>query len=74
MRAAAGFEQVHHVLEVIDKTTLLAAEGNTLRVFLQCSDDRLVNTTVVHQVNDLRTHTLQKPSHEIDIRIVPVKQ
>ena len=74
MRAAPGFEQFHRVLELIDETTLLAAECNTSRIFLQCSGERLVNTAVVHQINDLRTRAMQKTSHEVDFRIVPVKQ
>src|SRR5665647_1298616 len=59
VRAATGFEQVHHVLEVLDMPALIGADGNTLRIFLQGGGHHLFHAAVVPEVNHLGAHALQ---------------
>ncbi|MDT4861838.1 hypothetical protein FQZ97_964590 [compost metagenome] len=72
--AAALLEQVHHVLEVLDMTALVGADGDALRVFLQRSGDHLVDRAVVPEVDHLSAHALQDAAHDVDGRVVAVKQ
>jgi hypothetical protein len=67
-------EQIHHVLEIFNMAALVGADGNALHVFLQCSGHHLIHAAVVPQVNHLGTHALQDAAHDVDGRIVPVKQ
>ena len=53
MRPPALAQQVHHVLEEFEVTALVAADGDTLHVFLQRSGDDLFHAAVVAQVDDL---------------------
>ena len=74
VRTATGFEQVNHVLEVLDMPTLVRADGDALRVFLQGGCDHFVHAAVVAQVNHLGAHALQDTPHDVDGCVVPVKQ
>ena len=74
VRTTPAFEQIDHVLEVLDVTTLVRAEGNALRILLQRSSHHLVNAAVVPQVDDLGAHALQNAAHDVDGGIVAVKQ
>ena len=72
--AAAAPEQIDHVLEILHMPALVGADGNALRVFLQGGRHHLVNAAVVAQVNHLGPHALQNAPHDVDGRIVSVKQ
>ena len=74
MGAAPCAQQVHHVLEVLDVPTLVAADGNALRVFLKRGGNDFVHRAVVPQVDDLGAHALQDAPHDVDGRVVAVKQ
>ena len=74
VRAAALPEQVDHVLEILDVPALVGTDGDALRVFLQCRRHDLVDAAVVPQVDHLGTHAHQDAAHDVDGRIVPVKQ
>ena len=71
---ATAFEQIHHVLEVLDMPSLVGADGNALRVFLQGGGDHFIDAAVVAQVNHLGAHALQNPPHDVDGRVVAVEQ
>jgi hypothetical protein len=45
-----------------------------MRIFLQRRDDNLVNGTVVAEMHDLSTFTLQKTTDDIDRSIVAVEE
>jgi len=72
--AAPALEQVHHVLEVLHMPALVRADGNALHVFLQSGGDHFVHAAVVPEVDHLCAHALQDAAHDVDGRIVPVKQ
>ena len=72
--AAALLEQVDHVLEILDMTALVGADGDALGIFLQGGGHHLIDRAVVAQVNHLGAHALQDAAHDVDGRIMPVKQ
>ncbi len=72
--AAARAQQIHHVLEILHMSALVGAQRNALRVFLQGGAHHLIDRTVVAQVNHLRAHALQDAPHDVDGRVMPVKQ
>ena len=74
VRAAPAFKQVHHVFEILDVSALIRTDGDALRVFLQGGGDNLVNAAVVSQMNHFCAHALQDAPHDVDGRVVPVKQ
>jgi hypothetical protein len=74
VRAAALFEQVDHVLEVLDVAALVAADGNALHVFLQRGGDDFVHAAVVAEVDHLGAHALQDAPHDVDGRVVAIEQ
>ena len=74
VRTAPGFEQINHVLEVLHMPALVRADGDALRVFLQGGCDHLVHAAVMAQVNHLGAHALQDAPHDVDGRVVAVKQ
>ena len=74
VRAAPRFEQVDHVLEVLDVTALVGADGDALCVFLERCGDHFLHTAVAPKMNHLRTHADDDTSHDVDGGIVPVKQ
>ncbi|MCY1385140.1 hypothetical protein D9M69_734840 [compost metagenome] len=55
-------------------TALVGADRDALRVFLQRGGDHLVDRAVVAQVDHLGAHALQDAAHDVDGRIVSVKQ
>ena len=67
-------QQVDHVFEVLDVAALVGADRNALHVFLQGGGDHVVNAAVVPQMDHFGTHALQDAAHDIDGRIVAVKQ
>lgn len=58
---------------MLDMPALVRADGNALGVFLQSRCD-LFNTAVVTQMNHLGAHALQNAPHDVDGRVVAVKQ
>ena len=72
--AATLAQQIDHVLEVLHMAALVGADGDALHVFLQRSSHHLVHRTVVAQVDHLGTHALQNAAHDVDGRVMPVKQ
>ena len=71
---AALAQQVDHVFEILDVAALVGADGNALRVLLQSGRDHFIDGAVVTQVNHFGTHTLQNAAHDVDGRIVAIKQ
>ena len=71
---AALTQQFDHVLEVLDMTALVAADGDTLRVFLQRRGHHFIHRSVVPQVNHFGAHALQDAAHDVDGRVVAVEQ
>ena len=74
VRAAAAVQQIDHVLEILDMPTLVAADGDALRVFLQGGGHHLIDAAVVAKVNHLGAHALQDAPHDVDGRVVAVEQ
>ena len=72
--ATSGFEQFHHVAEVLVVPALIRADGDALRIFLQGCGDHLVHRAVVAQVDDFSPHALQDAPHDVDGGVVAVKQ
>ena len=64
--ATIGLEQIDHVLEELDVTTLVAGDGNALYVFLQRSGDDFAHRAVVTEMNDFRAGRLQDATHDVD--------
>ena len=73
MSSASGFEQVNHVLKVLNMASLVRAYRDTVDIFLQRSQHDLINTPVVTQMNHLRTLLLHDPAHDINRRIMAIK-
>jgi hypothetical protein len=73
VRAAAAFQQVHHVLEVFDMPALVGADGDALHVFLQRGRHHFVHRAVVSQVDHFGAHALQDAAHDVDGRIMAVE-
>jgi hypothetical protein len=74
VRAAPAFQQIDHVLEVLDVPALVRAHGNALCVFLQRRGDHLVDTAVMPQMDHLGAHALQDAAHDVDGGVVTVEQ
>ncbi len=72
--AAACFQQVDHVLEILDVAALVGADRDALDVFLQGGRHHVVDATVVAQVDHLGAHALQDAPHDVDRRVMPVEQ
>ncbi len=72
--AAARFQQVHHVLEILDVPPLVRTDGDALRILLQRRRHDFIHAAVVTQVNHLGAHALQNAAHDVDRRIMAVKQ
>ena len=72
--AATRTQQIDHVLEVLHMAALVRADGNALHVFLQRSSHHLVHRAVMAQVDDLGAHALQNAAHDVDGRVVAIKQ
>ena len=67
-------QQVDHVFEVFNMSTLVGADGDALHVFLQSRSHDFIDRTVVPQMDDLSAHALQDAAHDVDGGIVSVKQ
>ena len=72
--AASLAQQIDHVLEILHMTALVGADGNALCVLLQCSRDHFIDRPVVTQVNHLGAHALQDAAHDVDGRVMAIKQ
>ena len=72
--APALAQQVHHVFEILHVAALVRADRDALRIFLQSSSDHFLDRAVVAQVNDLGPHALQNAPHDVDGRVMPIKQ
>src|SRR5206468_10595263 len=72
--ATALLQQVHHVLEVLDVATLVGADRDALRVFLQGRGHHLVDRAVVAEVDHLGAHAHQDAPHDVDGGVVAVEQ
>ncbi|MNU92940.1 hypothetical protein D3C71_828690 [compost metagenome] len=67
-------EHVHHVLEVLDMPALVRRQRNRVGVFLQRRAHHVLDAAVVAQVDHLRALRLDQAAHDVDGRIVAVKQ
>jgi len=74
MCAPPRAQQVDHVLEILDVSALVGADGDALNVLLQGGRDHLIDAAVVTQVDDLRPHALQDAAHDVDRCVMPVEQ
>ena len=74
MSAATLVEQVFHVFEELHMSPLIAGNGNPLGVFFNGGLHDLFHTSVMPEVNDLGPLLLQDPSHNINGRVMAVKQ
>ena len=74
MRAAALFQQIDHVLEILDVAALITRNRNALHIFLQGGGDDFIDRTVVTEVDHLGAVGLQDAAHDVDRRIVAVEQ
>ena len=55
-------------------TALIAGYGDALYIFFDGGFDDLPNGSVVSEMDDLGTLTLQDPSHDVNGRIVAIKK
>jgi len=67
-------EQIHDVPEKFDVTTLVAADRNTLGIFLNGSGNDLLNRTVMPQMDYLGTRSLEDTADYVNGGIVPVEK
>ena len=72
--AAIGFQQVDHVLEEFNVPALIGGDRNALHVFLQSGIDDFLHRAVMPEVNHLGTGGLHNPPHDVDRRVMAVKQ
>ncbi len=74
MPAPVLFEQVLHVFEEFNMTTLVARDRDALYIFLDGCFHDVLNGAVVPQMNDLGAFALQDAPHNIDSGIMTVEQ
>jgi hypothetical protein len=74
IRATARLQQVDHVLEELDVATLVRGDGDSLHILLQRRVHDLLHGTIVAEVDDLGARRLQDAAHDVDRRIMAVKQ
>src|SRR6187397_1297953 len=74
MAAAIFFQEVLHVFEKFDMTTLIRCDGNSLNIFLHGTLYNFCNGTIMAEMNNLCSFALQYPSHDIDGCIMSVKE
>ena len=55
-------------------TALVTCDGNTMCIFFNSTFHYFSHRTVMTEVNDLSSFALQYAAHNIDGRIMPVKQ
>jgi hypothetical protein len=55
-------------------SALVTGNGNALRVFFNSRFYNFLDAAVMPQVNDLGSLLLEDPAHNIDSRVVPVKE
>src|SRR5215467_2267349 len=67
-------KQVQHVFEVFDMATLVGGDCNSLDILLQRGVHDFADRTVVPKMDHLDAASLQDTSHDVDRRIVTVKQ
>jgi hypothetical protein len=68
------FEEIHHVLEVLDVAALVGGDGDALHVLLQRRRDDLLDRAVVAEVDHLGAGRLQDAPHDVDRGVVAVEQ
>ena len=68
------FQQVHHILKVLNMAALIGADGDALSIFLQCSLNHFGHRAVVGQMDNFNTSTLKNTTHNINRRIVAIKK
>jgi hypothetical protein len=64
--AAASLQEVDHVLEELDVSTLVRGDGDSLDIFLQRRVHDLLHGAVVSEVNDLGARRLENTAHDVD--------
>ena len=74
MLCTALLQQVDHVREVLHVSPLVGGDSNALGIFVDGRVDDFLDRSVVAEVDDLGTGRLQYPSHDVDGRVVPIKQ
>ena len=74
VRRAALPQEVQHVLEELDVTTLVRRDRDAVRVFLDRAVDDLLHRPVVAEVDHLAAGRLQDAPHDVDRRVVAVEQ
>ncbi len=74
VRAAALFQQLDHVLEVLEVAALVGRDGDALHILLQRRVDDLADRAVVAEVDHLGARALQDATHDVDRRVVAVEQ
>ena len=67
-------QEVVHVFEVLNVPALVRGHGNGIGIFLNSSIYDLFDGAVVAEVNDLTTGTLNDATHDVNGRVVAVKQ
>src|SRR5664279_2721313 len=67
-------EQVHHVLEVLEVTALVAGDGNALGILLDGGVHDVLYGAVVAQVDHLAASGLEDPPHDVDAGVMPIEE
>ena len=74
MAGAPLLQQIDHIFEIFGMAALIGADGDALCVFLDCGVDDLIDRAVMPEMNHFRAGRLHDPAHDIDRRVVPVKE
>src|SRR3954467_3137676 len=74
MTTPVFIQEVFHVFEEFNMTTLVGSDGNTLHIFFNCAFNNFSYAPVVTKVNDFSTFALKDPAHDIDCCIMPVEK
>src|SRR5687768_17271864 len=72
--AAVVVEQVFHVFEKFNMPPPVGSDGNTMNIFLNGTFYYFPYTSVMAQMNDLRTFALQDAPHDIDGGVMSIEQ
>src|SRR5882724_4210189 len=74
MSAAIIIKKVFHVFKKFYMSTLVAGDGNALRIFLNCTFYNFCYRTVMTEMNDLSPFGLHNATHNINSGIMPIEK
>ena len=67
-------KSVDQVFEIFDMSALVRADGNRINIFLHRRFDNILYRAIMGEMDNFGAAGLENAAHDIDSRIMPVKQ